>query len=89
MNIARLSAAAAIALAALLPSGAHAADEGCFKHVNDPYAVNAPGFVNCVIVGTGALVGRVGTCTSGYQPLSPPFGQQVAPETAAYADCVV
>jgi hypothetical protein len=87
MTIARLSAAAAVALAALLPSGAHAAGEGCTSELN-VYSVNVPGFVDCSIASTGRFVGRVGDCTSAYQPLQPPFGSQVAPQTQAYADCL-
>ncbi|HVF04430.1 MAG TPA: hypothetical protein VNA20_06300 [Frankiaceae bacterium] len=79
---ARLLLAAALATSAYATAGtATAAAAPCSGYLSI-YALNLPGYTNC-------MVDHVSTCTLGYDPLSPPFGQQVAPETVEYANCVV
>jgi hypothetical protein len=87
VSLARVVGGAAVAVAALLPVSSADAGEFCSGYLN-VYSVNAPGFVNCTIATGGAVVGRVGACTSAYQPLSPPFGTGAVPQTQAYADCL-
>ena len=83
----RLSAAAlglGIAVTAFAPSSASAAPKDaaavCSGYLN-VYSVNAPGYVDCMIGVAGATVGRVGSCTSAYQPFAPPFGTGGVAET--------
>lgn len=89
-RIAQLGVAAALAATAFLPSSASAdiAIPPCVDDHLNVYSVNAPGFATCTKDVGAALIVRVGTCTSAYQPLGAPFGSQVVPQTQAYVDCL-
>ena len=88
IRISRYVVAGALAAGALLPAPAAQATAPCSGYF-DPYAVNVPGWTNCMInYGAGRLA-HVAACTGAYDPFAPPFGSQVAPETVTYVNCVV
>ncbi len=89
-RLVQLGFAGALAAAAFLPSTASADIyiPPCVDQHLNVYSVNAPGFASCMKDVAAGFVTRVGTCTQAYQPLSPPFGQQVVPATLAYVDCL-
>ena len=76
----RLVLAAALAGATYATGTATASEPPCPGYIT-PYSINVPGYANC-------MIDRVANCTAGYDPLSPPFGQQVAPETVEYVGCL-
>ncbi len=88
-RFAQLGVAAALAVTAFLPSSASAVIPACTDdgYLN-PYALNVPGFVNCEIAYAGTVIGRVGACTSAYQPFAPPFGTGAVGQTQTYVDCL-
>ena len=77
------------ALTAVAPTSASASGYAlpCSGYL-DPYGINVPGLVNCWVDAAGNLIIRIGECTFLYDPLFPPFGSQVVPQTVNYVNCI-
>jgi hypothetical protein len=85
-----IAAGVALAASAFAPTAASAdaSELACRAYLN-PYALNVPGYTNCMIdLGLTTAV-RVANCTMAYDPYGPPLSAaHVQASTAAYVDCL-
>ena len=87
-RISKLGAVAALATAVLMPAEAGATTLVCSSPYLNPYALNLPGYANCMVDWSIDEANDALACTRDYDPLSPPLGANAVPETQDYATCL-